>query len=228
VTPEAFKAQLATLADAGFRGVSLREALSYREDHNAWPERSVALTFDDGYANFYDEAAPTLAEYQFTATVFVVSGHVGKLNDWAPPPPGFGARAILPRTQIVEISEAGIEIGAHTRTHKDLRKLSTAEAHSEIIDSRKEIEDWLGRSVENFAYPFGYVSPESSEIVRHGFRSACTTTLRRAGDEQLHELPRVDMYYLGSQERLHRLLHGKLDHYLTIRRLARRARSALL
>ena len=112
VTPEAFKAQMAVLADAGFRGVSLREALSYREGHNAWPERSVALTFDDGYANFYEDAAPTLAEHRFTATVFVVSGHVGRLNDWAPPPPGFGARAILSRTQIVEMSEAGIEVGA--------------------------------------------------------------------------------------------------------------------
>lgn len=226
--PQAFVDQMSVLAEAGFRGVSLREALSYREAHNAWPEQSVALTFDDGYANFYEEAAPTLAERGFTATVFVVSGHVGGRNDWAPPPAGLELRAMLTWPQIVEMSAAGIEIGAHTRRHKDLRELPAPEAREEIGGSRDEIEDRLGRSVESFAYPFGHVSPASLEIVRQKFRAACTTVLRRAGGESFHELPRVDMYYLRAPQQLPRLLDGRLDRYLTIRRLARSVRSALM
>lgn len=227
VAPEAFAAQMSALAEAGFRGVSLGEAFTYREERNAWPERSVVLTFDDGYANFYEAALPALARHGFTATVFVVSGHVGGRNDWEPPPAGLGLRPMLSWSQLAEMSSAGIEIGAHTRRHKDLRQLSTLEAQVEIGGSRVEIEDRLGRSVESFAYPFGYVSQASLEIVRKEFRAACTTVLRRAVAEPLHELPRVDMYYLRTPRQLLRMLDGRLDRYLMIRRLARSAWSAL-
>lgn len=216
---------MSLLAESGFRGVSLREALIHRESHNAWPERSVALTFDDGYANFYEVAATELTSRGFTATVFVVSGHVGGVNDWEPPPVGLGSRPMLSWSQLSELSSAGIEIGAHTRRHRDLRRLSTPEALDEICGSRSEIEDRVGRSVESFAYPFGYTNPDALEIVRREFRAACTTVLRRAGRDPLHELPRVDMYYLRAPRRLWRLLDGGLDRYLTIRRLARSARS---
>jgi peptidoglycan/xylan/chitin deacetylase (PgdA/CDA1 family) len=226
VAPQTFADQMAVLAETGFRGVSLREALSHREAHGAWPERSVALTFDDGYANFYEEAAPALAQHDFTATVFVISGYVGKRNDWEPPPAGLGLREMLTWPQIIELSSAGIEIGAHTRAHRDLRRLSTSEAQGEIGGSRAEIEDRLGRAVESFAYPFGHVSLASLEIVRREFRAACTTELRRASEEPLHELPRVDMYYLRAPRRLPRLLEGRLDRYLTVRRLGRLARAA--
>jgi peptidoglycan/xylan/chitin deacetylase (PgdA/CDA1 family) len=228
VTPEAFAAQMSTLAEAGFRGVSLREAVAHREARGVWPERSVALTFDDGYANFYEVAAQEIARLGFTATIFVVSGHVGGRNDWAPPPAGLGSLQTLSWSQLAELSSAGIEIGAHTRTHRDLRRLSAPEAQGEINGSRAEIEDHLGRSVETFAYPFGYVGNSSLEIVRREFRAACTTVLRRAGEEPLHELPRVDMYYLRSPRRLSLLLEGRLDRYLTIRRLARSVRSAVM
>lgn len=224
VAPEAFAAQISALAESGFRGVSLREALIHREMRNTWPEGSVALTFDDGYANFYEEGAAALAARGFSATVFVVSGHVGGRNDWEPPPARLGSRPMLSWSQLSELSSAGIEIGAHTRRHRDLRRLSTPEAMDEIGGSRAEIEDRLGRSVESFAYPFGYASPDALEIVRREFRAACTTVVRRAGREPLHELPRVDMYYLRTPRQLLRLLDGRLDHYLTIRRLARSAR----
>src|SRR5262245_24852483 len=132
---------------------------------------------------------------------------------------------MLSWSQLSELSSAGIEIGAHTRSHRDLRRLSTPEARDEIAGSRAEIEDRLGRSVESFAYPFGYASSNVIEIVRKEFRAACTTVLRRAGGEPLHQLPRVDMYYLRTPQQLRRLLDGRLDRYLTIRRLARSARS---
>ncbi len=134
---------------------------------------------------------------------------------------------MLSWSQLSDLSSAGIEIGAHTRSHRDLRRLSTEEAHEEIAGSRTELEDRLGRPVESFAYPFGYYSHDSLEIVSREFRAACTTILRRAGRDPLHELPRVDMYYLRSPQRLLRLLDGGLDRYLAIRRLARSARSLM-
>jgi peptidoglycan/xylan/chitin deacetylase (PgdA/CDA1 family) len=215
---------MSILKDEGFRGVSLREAIAHRQVHGSWPEASVVITFDDGFANFYEMAMPELARYGFSATVFVISGHVGGRNDWAAPPPGLGLRELLTWPQIAELSAAGIEIGAHTQTHKDLRRLPAREVEAEVVNSRQEIESRLGRPVESFAFPFGGVSRESLAVVRREFRAACTTVLQRAGDEATHELPRLDMYYLRSPRQFQRLLHGQLDNYLTIRQWGRLVR----
>lgn len=224
VTPSHFATQMACLADLGFRGVSLGEAVSYAAAHGAWPVKTVVLTFDDGYANFCDAALPALQQYGFAATVFVVSGHMGRSNDWAPPPPGLGAQGMLSVQQVRELAAADIEIGAHTRTHPDLQGLSVRQTENEIVASRRELEKYVGHAVESFAYPFGHLTKSAVEIVQREFRAACTTVLRRAAGEPLHQLPRIDMYYIRSRDALTRLLNGRLDTSLAVRRWARAAR----
>ncbi len=228
VAPEDFASQMACIAESGHRGIALREAVAHREAKGNWPSRSVVLTFDDGFRNFYDAAMPVLAQHGFTATVFIVSDYMGRRNDWEIPPAGLGSRDILTWPQAVELSANGIEIGSHTRTHPDLRRLSGTEAQQEIAGSRIEIEDHLGRQVQSFAYPFGETNPVSREYVKKEFQAACTTVLQRANGEPLHNLPRIDMYYMRTQRMLQRLLNGKLDRYLTVRSLGRIVRRALV
>ena len=91
VTPAAFAAQMACLARLGWRGISLREAIGQQQQTGQWPERCAVLTFDDGFANFFDVAGPILNRFGFSATVFLITGHVGGFNDWDAPPPGLGA-----------------------------------------------------------------------------------------------------------------------------------------
>ncbi|MGH9901722.1 MAG: polysaccharide deacetylase family protein, partial [Pyrinomonadaceae bacterium] len=227
LAPEVFAGQMACLADGGWRGVSLGEAVEHRDAEGSWPERTVALTFDDGYENFYESAWPVLRRHGFSATVFLVSGHVGGSNDWDAPPAGLGERRILSWSQAAELARAGIEIGAHTRTHPDLRRLPAEQIKEEVAGSRVEIEDRLGRAVESFAYPFGGTSRAAVEAVGGEFRAACTTELKRANGEPPHQLPRIDMYYVRSSKGFARLLDGRLDNYLAVRRLVRRVRGAL-
>jgi peptidoglycan/xylan/chitin deacetylase (PgdA/CDA1 family) len=224
VSPRDFADQVSLLADSGFRAISLREALQYRSLHGAWPGKCAVITFDDGYANLYEYALPVLSRYGFTSTIFIISGYMGGRNDWGPPPPGLGDLEILSWGQAAEMAAAGMEIGAHTRSHLNLERLSDDEAKDEIISSRIEIEDRLGLPVDSFAYPFGNVSDSHVEVARKEFKAACTTVLRRAGDEAPHRLPRVDMYYIRSNQNLKTLLSGRLDNYLAIRRLGRTAR----
>jgi peptidoglycan/xylan/chitin deacetylase (PgdA/CDA1 family) len=218
---------MALLASRGYRGISLKEAIAHRRERGSWPEDRVVITFDDGYANVYEAAMPSMAKHGFTATVFIVSGHIGGYNDWTPPPAGLGKRAMLTWEQVSDLAAAGIEIGAHTRNHPDLRWLSAPESEEEIVASREVIEDRLGQAVESFAYPFGHSTRDSMEVVRREFRAACTTELRRACDEALHQLPRVDMYYLRSPRQFQRLLEGRLDSYLAFRQWGRLVRGAL-
>jgi peptidoglycan/xylan/chitin deacetylase (PgdA/CDA1 family) len=225
--PEEFADQMTYLSDEGFRGVSLREAVTHRQRHDSWPEKSVALTFDDGFANFYERALPVLVKHNFAATVFVISGHVNGLNDWAAPPAALGKQEMLSWRQTAELVASGIEVGSHTRTHPDLRRCGLEKARLEMNESRKEIEDHLGSKVESFAYPYGGMSPALRTLAANEFSAACTTQLRRANSDPLESLPRIDMYYISSQHKLQRLLNGDLDRYLTVRSVGRTIRGAL-
>lgn len=216
------------LSESGFKGTSLREALAHRSTTGFWPERTVVLTFDDGFANFYEKAWSVLQQYGFKATVFVISGYMGKQNDWAPPPPGLGMRDILSWEQATELSLNGMEIGSHTQTHRDLSRCSEWEVQREVIDSRAEIEDHLAMPVETFAYPYGATDPVSLGYVERTFQAACTTVLKEVNGEALHSLPRIDVYYLKSPGAITKLLDGQLNKYLAVRHWARVARRALL
>jgi len=224
VAPGTFADHMDCLSSLGLKGIALREAVAHRSAFGSWPSGCVVLTFDDGYTNFLDVAMQILHAAGFAATMFLVSGHAGGRNDWAPPPPGLGVQPILSWQQVRDLTGRGIEIGAHTRSHPDLRRLADPAAENEIAGCRCELEDRIGAAVESFAYPFGHVGSVSQAIVRREFRAACTTVLRRAGNDDLHALPRIDMYYLGSGDRLARLLNGDLDGYLSLRRWGRSAR----
>jgi peptidoglycan/xylan/chitin deacetylase (PgdA/CDA1 family) len=226
--PETFARQMACLAELGYRGAPLGEVVKQSQRSGQWPERTIAITFDDGYENNLRVALPILARHGFSASVYLITGHVGGTHEWEPPPPGLGSRPILDWAQVGELADAGWEIGAHTYSHPDLRKLRPEAVAQEILSSRDDIVKHLGRAVETFAYPGGHVSDAATAVVAREFVAGCTTVLRRAdGDDPLHALPRVDAYYLRDLQRFRRLATGQLDRYLTVRRLGRRIRAML-
>lgn len=226
VHPKVFAEQMACLAKHGIRAMNLREAVSYREKTGDWQSNSVVLTFDDGFENFYEHAFPILMQYRFTATVFLISDYVGKQNYWDAPLPKLGKRSLMSWNQAREISANGIEIGAHSRTHKDLCHSHQTEVEREMFDSKSEIEQRIENRVESFAYPYGSFNRSVSEIALRHFKAACTTELKIAGEEPFNTLPRVDMFYIDNSQMFEKLVNRKLDSYLTIRRWGRAVRSA--
>lgn len=145
----------------------------------------VALTLDDGYASWYDVAAPLLAELSIPAVFFVCSGFVGISGAAAA---DFCTRRLrrrtalepLTRTQLRELAAHPLfEIGSHTVNHPDLGAGSTAGTlDAEIGGDRRRLEDWTGRAVRWFAFPFG--QPENTSpaartyLQQQGFRGAFT------------------------------------------------------
>lgn len=227
IVPDVFEAQMTRLAEFGYRVLSLRQALAEREYSGDWPDKSVVLTFDDGYASVHEYALPVLRRCGFGATVFVIPGHVDGVNDWGPPVRGFGRREMLSWDQVKGLAEYGIEIGAHTLSHADLSVLDVKALEREISGSAEEISVRLDEPVLAFAYPYGSLSDEAKAIVDRRFRAVCTTVHRRASDEPLTLLPRVEMYYYRNQRDLLPLASGQLDRRLTLRRWARRIRRSL-
>jgi len=228
VSPSLFASQMAALSDAGWRGVSMFDAIDERNRSGRWPDRSVIITFDDGFANFAQFGIETLNRHGFGATVFVISAYVGGRNNWAPPPDGLGERTLMSWTELVRASQAGVEIGAHTRSHADLSKLSPERIEDELRGSKDEIEERLNRPVRTFAYPYGSTSDAARNCAARLFDAACTTMLARASDESPATLPRVDAYYLHRVEDAVRCAEGRMDPYLALRRWGRSAKSLVM
>ncbi|MFN2177205.1 MAG: polysaccharide deacetylase family protein [Anaerolineales bacterium] len=83
----------------------------------------------------------------------------------------------MTKEELIELSRSEfIEIGAHTITHPALNTLMREEQLTEIKMSRQALESIIGQPVCTFAYPFGYFSEETMELVRSlGFKAALTT-----------------------------------------------------
>jgi peptidoglycan/xylan/chitin deacetylase (PgdA/CDA1 family) len=224
VTPTDFAFQIACLSARGFRGISLAKAIEHREQHRSWPERSVVLTFDDGFANFFHSAVPELRRHDFTATLFIVTGHMGGFNNWPDQPVGLNSIPLISWQQATDLLTIGIEIGSHTQTHRDLRNCTAAEIEREMVQSRSDIAEHLGIVPQSFAYPYGGVNRVAEQIALRSYKAAVTTELKHANGHPLSLLPRIDMYYLRDRRRFENLLDGNLKGYLTLRRWGRQAR----
>lgn len=227
VSPALFAAEMEALGRLGVQSLTLSAAWEARRRDGHWPKNAVVITFDDGYANVVQQALPVLSRHGFVATVFVISGHVGGLNDWAARPPLLPALPIASWDQLKELNDSGWELGAHTHSHPDLRGLSKDDLETEFLLCNDYVAANIGRKPTSFAYPYGWHSPLAVELVESTYNVAVTTNLARAGRESGHFLPRLDMYYVYSAEALTRIVIGKSDHYLAFRRFGRGIRSRL-
>jgi peptidoglycan/xylan/chitin deacetylase (PgdA/CDA1 family) len=164
IKPRLFRCQMERIRSGGYRGIPIAEC-ARRKWVAGFFEKAVALTFDDGYLDNYQAAFPVLCELKLPGTFFVTSGMVGEK--------GFMTWEML--TDMSRVS--GIEIGSHGLFHKPLADLPESEARRSVFDSKKAIEDRLGRPVKAFSYPSGSFNDRVVELVREaGYEYACAAS----------------------------------------------------
>jgi peptidoglycan/xylan/chitin deacetylase (PgdA/CDA1 family) len=167
VSERRFVAQLDFLTAAGWHTATVEKLAA------PLPERTVLITFDDGYAD-NATAFEALAARGMCATWFIVSADIGRCAGWVRP--GEPARPMLDAGQLWTMAAAGMEIGGHTRHHCRLTEVDAATRDAELQDCKADLEDLLGRAVDSFAYPYGlYDDQVVAATERAGFRIACTT-----------------------------------------------------
>ncbi len=178
------------------------DALVRPSDASDGPPHRVALTFDDGFANFSASAWPRLRDAGLPATVFLVSGHVGGTNAWGGRRvPGIPVLPLMSWDEAGHCASAGATIGAHSRTHPHLPAMTASGARAEMEGGQQDLCNRLGVPVNAFAYPYGDVSPDVAATAVSLFDVACTTEYRAfSGDDLRHLVPRIDMYYFQGPE----------------------------
>jgi peptidoglycan/xylan/chitin deacetylase (PgdA/CDA1 family) len=193
VHPRRFRRQMALLARLGYRGLSMSQAMPYLRGERAG--RVAAVTFDDGYADNVENALPVLLRHGFSATCYVASGEIGGYNSWDADRLGV-RKPLMSDEQLRAWRDAGMEVGAHTRTHPRLSALPDREIREEVLGSRADLEDRLGVRVSQFCYPYGDHDDRIVGVVRDAGFAAATTVLRglaRPDDDPLR-LPRVPVH----------------------------------
>lgn len=190
VAPHTFAWQMRLLKLTGFQGLSMRDALPYLQGRKTG--KVAAITFDDGFANNLEQALPVLQRLGFTATCYAVSGLVGQTNRWDA---GLGvpSKPLMNNAQLRAWAGAGMEVGAHTRSHADLTTLSEAAARDQIAACKAELAQMVGAPVDHFCYPYGRFQPVHAAMAREaGYLSATTVNRGRAlPGADLYTLPRV-------------------------------------
>ena len=163
VTPENFHRQMEFLKAHRMEVIPLAELIRKMKAQEPIPMNSVVITFDDGYLDNFKNAFPVLKKMGFPATIFMISGNIGK-EDW------------LSEEDLRILGGSDIAIGSHTVTHQFLPELLLAQAQKEIVDSKRQLEEILGHPVTLFSYPAGGMTfPINRAVENAGFEGAVTT-----------------------------------------------------
>lgn len=175
VRPGAFARQMRLLHRLGYAGLSMSAAMPYLRGERRG--RVAVITLDDGYADNLDSALPVLQRLGFTATVYAVSGAIGRFNTWDAEKLGI-RKPLMSTVQLRQWLDGGMEVGAHSRSHPHLTRCDDRALHEEIHACKAELEDALGVAVTQFCYPYGDVDDRVAAVTRAAGYAAATTTRR--------------------------------------------------
>jgi peptidoglycan/xylan/chitin deacetylase (PgdA/CDA1 family) len=212
-SPAVFSAQMELLHRGGYQVSSLAQAGALLEAGSPECTKTVVITFDDGYHDFYQSAFPILNYFGFTATVFLPTAYIGESTVQ------FKGHDCLTWSEVRELQKFGISFGSHTVTHPKLFGLGKDAIDSEIVNSKRVIEEKTGRAVNSFAYPYAFPQANGEfrnmlrELLRGaGYSNGVCTMVGRAGfkSDPLF-LERIPMNAFDDTALFHAKLSGAYD-----------------
>ena len=180
VSVSLFDEQLTRLRELDYTVVDLDAVLAHYRDGRPLPRRPVLITFDDGYRDNLDNAAPVLQRHGYPSVIFVPIAYL----DGPQPLPHERPFALHGRPNrtvdwgaLAELEAAGMRVESHGISHSPLPKLVNAEATRELELSKRRLEERLGRPVRAFAYVKGAVGRRHLPLVAQaGYELAFTST----------------------------------------------------
>ena len=142
VPEQQFRQQMKYIKDNNYTTITLQQLYEFILENKPVPQKSVVITFDDGYVDNYQYAYPILKEFNLNATVFVITKTIDKRKNY------------LTSNQLKELQSNGIDIQSHTLDHEELTTLSYEKQLNTLKESKKNLENILGKKVNYIAYPY--------------------------------------------------------------------------
>lgn len=181
IAPHIFEEQIRTLKKAGYAFITPQDINEFLENKSDLPKKSVILSFDDGYEDFYTDVFPILKRENVRGVAYIVSEFLNKPN-------------YMTGKQLAEVIESGLaEIGCHTANHLNLKHADIKTLEQEIGGCASSLNKDFGIKTVSFAYPFGAFNESAPSILKkYGFKNAVTT---KSGDiiarKNIYEIPRI-------------------------------------
>ncbi|HVF30766.1 MAG TPA: polysaccharide deacetylase family protein [Pyrinomonadaceae bacterium] len=174
-TPRRFQRQMSYLKRSGYHFVTASKLVERYVNEGKFPERTVCVTFDDGWKDNYLNAYPILKELRIPATIFIVAGCVGKTSAQVTAE-GEGPREHMSADDLREMSKGGIEFGSHSMNHQLMDRIDESEIDHEVTGSKSLLEELLQTECPVFAYPAGFHTAYARDAVkRAGYLGGFTT-----------------------------------------------------
>ena len=191
-SPRLLTFELWLLSKLGYQFSTLKDSMTTPS------ERTAVVTFDDGYEDNFAAALPILERFHAPATIFVVTGDIGKKAVvWDEADEKLPADMIS-WDMLAQLQQKGWEIGSHGHCHVHFDSKNRLDQEALVGRSVTEIEGALGAVPISFAYPFGSFNETTKATLRRfGVRFAVTTDAPSPHDVQspadLLELKRVQL-----------------------------------
>jgi biofilm PGA synthesis lipoprotein PgaB len=163
LSPELFKQHLKYLKDNQFEVLGLDAVIKSLHKGEKFKDKTVVITFDDGYRSVYDTAFPLLRKYQFPFTIFVHTSPIEhQLNQF------------VSWKNLKDMSQYGASIANHTVHHQHLIKKNINDSPSqheamiltEILDSQRILEQKATNVLKALAYPYGEFDQQATAVVK--------------------------------------------------------------
>ena len=188
VGPAQFARELAYLKSRHYQAVTLRQVYDAWFGKGSLPRHPVVISFDDGYADQVNIAAPLLRGYHWPAEIDLI---LDGLYQSTPAPPN----RVTP-TMVRGLLAAGWEIESHTVTHRDLTSLPAAALRYELRHSRERLQQIFAVPVDFLCYPGGLNNARVRRAARKaGYLAATGTEFAAATPAHLYALPRIYCYW---------------------------------
>lgn len=196
INTQRFQAQIEWIRER-FEIITLTEA-QRRIGSDQNPAPAVCITFDDGYADNSREALPWLLDEKIPFTYFVATEHIATGKPFAHDEEAGVPLAPNSVEELRILADAGVELGAHTRTHADCGTITDEQQlYKEIVGSKRDLEAMINRPVRYFAFPYGLHENLSQAAFRLAFRAGFWGVCSAYGG---YNFPGVDSFHI---QRIH-------------------------
>lgn len=217
-----FVAQIEFLKD-NYKIISIHQLAILLAEKQSLPPGNIALSFDDGFEDFYRCAFPILMRYNIPATAFIPTGLIDDNS-------GLGNQKRMPQNeflswnQIREMSQSGIDFGSHSVSHNSLPKLSRKEIQYELVYSKARLETELGKRIKGLAFPYGTfrdITHEIEGLIAESGYSWAVTSISGVNKElsNPYELRRTVIQKGDGLTGFKRVVKGSLDGWIVMQKI---------